>query len=84
MTAQLRVLYSDKARSFNQWQRALDPNFVIFDHSFRQQIGRLPRPKFIPHNLSWFLLFCYRSPKNGLNYPFYLFIYDLLFMRVNL
>ena len=70
MTAQLRVLYSDKARSFNQWQRALDPNFVIFDHSFRQQIGHLPRPKFIPHNLSWFLLFCYRSPKNRLNYPY--------------
>ena len=70
MTAQLRVLYSDKARSFNQWQRALEPNFVIFDHSFRQQIGHLPRPKFIPHNLSWFLLFCYRSPKNRLNYPY--------------
>ena len=70
MTAQLRVLYSDKARSFNQWQRALDPNFAIFDHSFRQQIGHLPPPKFIPHNLSWFLLFCYRSPKNRLNYPY--------------
>ena len=61
-------MYSDKARSFNQWQRALDPNFVIIDHSSRQQIGHLPRPKFIPHNLGRFLLFCYRSPKNRLNY----------------
>ena len=67
-TAQLRVLYSDEARSFNQWQRALDPNFVIIDHSSRQQIGHLPRPKFIPHSLGRFLLFCYRSPKNRLNY----------------
>ena len=70
MTAQLGVLYSDVARSFNQWERALDPNFVIYNHSFRQQIGHLPRPKFIPHNLSWFLLFCYRSSKNRLNYPY--------------
>ena len=68
ITAQLRVLYSDEARSLNQWQRALDPNFVIIDHSSRQQIGHLPRPKFIPHNLGRFLLFCYRSPKNLLNY----------------
>ena len=68
ITAQLRVLYSDEARSFNQWQRALDPNFVIIDHSSRQQIGHLPRPKFIPHNLGRFLLFCYRSPKNRLDY----------------
>ena len=68
ITAQLRVLYSDEARSLNQWQRALDPNFVIIDHSSRQQIGHLPRPKFIPHNLGRFLLFCYRSPKNRLNY----------------
>ena len=68
ITAQLRVLYSDEARSFNQWQRALDPNFVIIDHSSRQEIGHLPRPKFIPHNLGRFLLFCYRSPKNRLNY----------------
>ena len=67
-TAQLRVLYSDEARSFNQWQRALDPNFVIIDHSSRQQIGHLPRPKFILHSLGRFLLFCYRSPKNRLNY----------------
>ena len=70
MTAQLGVLYSDVARSFNQWERALDPNFVIYNHSFRQQIGHLPRPEFIPHNLSWFLLFCYRSSKNRLNYPY--------------
>ena len=70
MTAQLGVLYSDMARSFNQWERALDPNFVIFNHSFRQQIGHLPRPKFIPHNLGRFLLFCYRSSKNRLNYPY--------------
>ena len=68
ITAQLRVLYSDEARSFNQWRRALDPNFVIIDHSSRQQIGHLPRPKFILHNLGRFLLFCYRSPKNPLNY----------------
>ena len=68
ITAQLRVLYSDEARSFNQWQRALDPNFVIIDHSSRQKIGHLPRPKFILHNLGRFLLFCYRSPKNRLNY----------------
>ena len=68
ITAQLRVLYSDEARSLNQWQRALDPNFVIIDHSSRQQVGHLPRPKFIPHNLGRFLLFCYRSPKNLLNY----------------
>ena len=68
ITAQLRVLYSDEARSLNQWQRALDPNFVIIDHSSRQKIGHLPRPKFIPHNLGRFLLFCYRSPKNLLNY----------------
>ena len=67
-TAQLRVLYSDEARSFNQWQRALDPNFVIIDHSSRQQIGHLPRPKFILHSLGRFLLLCYRSPKNRLNY----------------
>ena len=70
MTAQLGVLYSDVARSFNQWERALDPNFVIYNHSFRQQIGHVPRPEFIPHNLSWFLLFCYRSSKNRLNYPY--------------
>ena len=70
-TAQLRVLYSDEARSFNQWQRALDPNFVIIDHSSRQKIGHLPRPKFILHNLGRFLLFCYRSPKNRLNYRHY-------------
>ena len=68
ITAQLRVLYSDEARSLNRWQRALDLNFVIIDHSSRQQIGHLPRPKFIPHNLGRFLLFCYRSPKNRLNY----------------
>ena len=68
ITAQLRVLDSDEARSLNQWQRALDPNFVIIDHSSRQKIGHLPRPKFIPHNLGRFLLFCYRSPKNRLNY----------------
>ena len=70
ITAQLRVLYSDEARSFNQWQRALDPNFVIIDHSSRQEIGHLPRPKFIPHNLGRFLLFCYRSPKNRLDYRY--------------
>ena len=68
ITAQLRVLYSDEARSLNRWQRALDLNFVIIDHSSRQQIGHLPRPKFIPQNLGRFLLFCYRSPKNLLNY----------------
>ena len=84
MTAQLRVLYSDKARSYNQWQRALDPSFVIFDHSFRQQIGHLPRPKFIPHNLSWFLLFCYRSPKNRLNYPYRHNVSLFLFSRLPL
>ena len=68
ITAQLCALYSDEARSLNQRQRALDPNFVIIDHSSRQQIGHLPRPKFIPHNLGRFLLFCYRSLKNLLNY----------------
>ena len=27
--AQLRVLYSDRARSFNQWQRVLHANFIM-------------------------------------------------------
>lgn len=27
--AQLRVLYSDRTRSFNQWQSVLYPNFKI-------------------------------------------------------
>ena len=67
---QLHVFFSNKARSFNQWQRALHPNIVIINHSFRQPIGYLPRPKFIPHKLSYFLLFCCRSPKNRLKYRY--------------
>ena len=27
--AQLRVLYSDRARSFNQWKRVLHANFIM-------------------------------------------------------
>ena len=45
-------------------------NIVIINHSFRQPIGYLPRPKYIPHKLSWFLLFCCRSPKNRLKYRY--------------
>ena len=30
--AQLHVLYSDKARFLNQWQRTLHPNFIIINH----------------------------------------------------
>ena len=39
---------------------------AIINHSYRQQFSHLPLPKFIPHTLGWFLLFCYRSPKNRL------------------
>ena len=70
MTAQLCILYSDKARSFNQWQRALNQNFAIINHSYRQQFSHLPLPKFIPHTLGWFLLFCYRSKIDLNNYIF--------------
>ena len=41
---------------------------AIINHSYRQQFSHLPLPKFIPHTLGWFLLFCYRSPKNRLKY----------------
>ena len=70
MTVQLCVLFSDKARSFNRGQRALVPNFVIINHSPRQHISHLPRPKFSPHNLGCFLLFFCRSPKNRLKYRY--------------
>ena len=63
-------MVSDEARSFNQWERTVDRNIVIINHSFRQPIGYLPRPKYIPHKLSWFLLFCCRSPKNRLKYRY--------------
>ena len=65
VTAKLRVLFSNKGRSFKQCQRALDPNLIIINHRFRQQIGYLPRPKFIAHKLGWFLQFsCSLFPVN--------------------
>ena len=47
--AQLYALYSHRARSFNQWQHALYPNFIINSHRARSfnQWQRALYPNFI-------------------------------------